>query len=86
MGAEPFSWQPAEAASKEPPTLLITCAELGVAGVDAQLGKRTADGYRMGVSQRLLQAGLPICMLRWARLCCARCCCLARIPLRVQLV
>ena len=62
MKAEPFNWQPADAASKEPPTLLITCEDLGVADVDATLGKRTTDGYRMGVSQHLLQAQpLPAC-------------------------
>ena len=59
MKAEPFNWQPADAASKEPPTLLITCAELGEVDVDATLGKRTTDGYRMGVSQALASSWAP---------------------------
>ena len=59
LKAEPFNWQPAEVASKEPPTLLITCAELGEVDVDATLGKRTTDGYRMGVSQALASSWAP---------------------------
>ncbi|PRW60544.1 alpha beta-hydrolase isoform B [Chlorella sorokiniana] len=48
MTAEPFEWQPADPGSKEPPTILLSCAELKVVDVDATLGKRTTDGYRMG--------------------------------------
>ncbi|PRW60358.1 hypothetical protein C2E21_0827 [Chlorella sorokiniana] len=48
MMAEPFEWVPADPSSREPPTLLLSCAELQVVDEDATLGRRTTDGYRMG--------------------------------------
>ena len=60
MKAKPFEWEPEDPASKEPPTMLLSCEELGVENVNATLGKRTTDGYRMGV--------------RWCRLAPATAC------------
>ena len=65
MAAEPFNWEPADWTITDPPTLLISCSELRVVDADATLGKRTADGYRMGVSQHLLGVGILACMLWW---------------------
>lgn len=52
MQGAPFYWTPADPQSSRPPTLLLSCSELGVQGVDATMGIRTGDGYRMGVSNR----------------------------------
>jgi len=49
MKAQPFEWVPEDPTSKEPPTMLISCEELGLVDVNATLGQRTTDGYRMGV-------------------------------------
>jgi len=59
MKAQPFEWVPEDPTSKEPPTMLISCDELGEVDVNAKLGKRTAEGYRMGVSSRGGRARVP---------------------------
>lgn len=54
MAGKPFEWKPVDSNSCVPPTMRISCPELGAVGVDATLGKRTAEGYRMGVRRALL--------------------------------